>query len=310
MNGGNPSCLGFIRAPKSRVLRGARRTTLAAVAAAVLAVALLAAAPWAEAAPDDNGLFELDANVLTRPPRATTGPTSSPAPTRAFVDTGIVADPAPQSIFTGGGSKDDLDIPQWKHKNGSVPDKDDITNAYAAAYTLGGDTFIYFGLDRFAVQGSANVGFWFLQDDVAPIPGTPAGRPAVHRPAPGGRPAGAQRVQRRRHRASRSRSSSGSAPAATRVAAPWRPWSVGDNGLPADCDVTGSARERVRQREHRTHPGRGHPVELRGQGRHPRHADRHRSSRAASTSAPCCPRSPASRTWSPRPGRRSRSTRS
>ena len=82
-----------------------------------------------------------------------------------------MADPAPQSIFTGGGSKDDLDIPGWKHKNGSVPDKDDITNAYAAAYTQGGDTFIYFGLDRFAVQGSADVGFWFLQDDVAPIAG-------------------------------------------------------------------------------------------------------------------------------------------
>jgi hypothetical protein len=40
---------------------------------------------------------------------------------------------------------------------------------------FGGDTYIYFGLDRFAVQGSSNVGFWFFQDDVAPIPGTPVG---------------------------------------------------------------------------------------------------------------------------------------
>ena len=93
----------------------------------------------------------------------------------SFVDTGIVADPAPLSIFTTGASKDDLDIPGWKHKNGSVPDKDDITNAYAAAYTSGGDTFIYFGMDRASVLGSSNVGFWFLQDDVAPIPGTPVG---------------------------------------------------------------------------------------------------------------------------------------
>jgi hypothetical protein len=31
-----------------------------------------------------------------------------------------------------------------------VPDKDGITNAYAAAYTLGGDAYLYFGLDRFA----------------------------------------------------------------------------------------------------------------------------------------------------------------
>jgi hypothetical protein len=130
----------------------------------------------AQGAPDDNGLFELDANVAD---------TAAGLPDdwanifnntdSSFVDTGIVADPAPQSIFTGGESKDYEDIPEWKHKNGSVPDKDDITNAYAAAYTLGGETFVYFGMDRFAVQGSSNVGFWFLQDDVAPIPGTPVG---------------------------------------------------------------------------------------------------------------------------------------
>ncbi len=137
----------------------------------MLAVALLAAAPWAEAAPDDNGLFELDANVLDQAVAGDDWSNIFNGTDSAFVDTGIVADPAPQTIFTGGGSKDDLDIPQWKHKNGSVPDKDDITNSYAAAYTLGGETFIYFGLDRFAVQGSANVGFWFLQDDVAPVAG-------------------------------------------------------------------------------------------------------------------------------------------
>jgi hypothetical protein len=68
-----------------------------------------------------------------------------------------------------GGWKDDLHIPNWKHKNGSVPDKDDITNAYAATYSSGGDTFAYFGLDRFVVQGSADVGFWFFHDDVAPL---------------------------------------------------------------------------------------------------------------------------------------------
>ena len=135
----------------------------------------MAAAPWAEAAPDDNGLFELDANVLDQAVAGDDWSNIFNGTDSAFVDTGIVADPAPQTIFTGGGSKDDLDITQWKHKNGSVPDKDDITDAYAAAYTLAGDTYVYFGLDRFAVQGSANVGFWFLQDDVAPIPGTPPG---------------------------------------------------------------------------------------------------------------------------------------
>jgi hypothetical protein len=45
---------------------------------------------------------------------------------------GIVADPAPLSIFTGGGSKDINDIPDWKYRDGSVPDKNDLTNGYAA----------------------------------------------------------------------------------------------------------------------------------------------------------------------------------
>jgi hypothetical protein len=75
-----------------------------------------------------------------------------------------------------GGSKDYLDIPNWRHKDGSVPDKNDITNAYAAAYNHDGDTIIYFGMDRFATQGSANVGFWFLQDpNFGIVAGDPAG---------------------------------------------------------------------------------------------------------------------------------------
>jgi hypothetical protein len=118
----------------------------------------------------DEGLFELDANVLDV--QAVPGDDWSnifDGTDNAFTSTGIVADPAPQTIFTGGGSKDDLDIPQWQHKDGSVPPKDDITNAYAAAYSKDGDTFVYFGLDRFSVQGSSDVGFWFFQGDVAPL---------------------------------------------------------------------------------------------------------------------------------------------
>jgi hypothetical protein len=146
---------------------------------AVLAVGLVGVG-IAIAAPDDNGLFELDANVADGAAAGDDWSNFFPPQTdHAFVDTGIVADPAPQSIFTGaqsgGQSKDGDDIPAWRHKDGNVPDKDNITNAYAAAYTQGGDTFVYFGMDRFATQGSSNVGFWFLQDDVAPIPGTPPG---------------------------------------------------------------------------------------------------------------------------------------
>ncbi len=62
--------------------------------------------------------------------------------------------------FQGGGSKDDLNISSWLWKPGEPLDKDDITNAYAAAYTSTtdtgvtniGDTIVYFGLDRFSVQ--------------------------------------------------------------------------------------------------------------------------------------------------------------
>lgn len=152
--------------------RGNRRRRRYLVAPLLLPLIIVfALIGLAQAAPDDNGLFELDANVADEAAVGDDWSNIFDGTDSAFVDTGIVADPAPQTIFTGGGSKDDLDIPQWKHKNGSVPDKDDIVDAYAAAYTQGGDTYVYFGMDRFATQGSSNVGFWFLQDEVAPVAG-------------------------------------------------------------------------------------------------------------------------------------------
>jgi hypothetical protein len=140
----------------------------------------------------DEGLFELDKNLVDNTPAVPPDEDSVlpddweniaavPQTDHAFNDTGIVADRAPNSIFTGGGSKDDHDIPDWKYKNGSVPDKDDITNAYAAGYTNSDDDIIvYFGMDRFATQGSANVGFWFFQDDVAPVSGGTTFGPGAH----------------------------------------------------------------------------------------------------------------------------------
>src|SRR5215218_4443574 len=66
------------------------------------------------------------------------------------------------TIFVGGGSKDTLDIPGWKHKDGSVPDKDNLQHAYAAQY---GDV-LYFGADRFDGNGTATLGVWFFQSTV------------------------------------------------------------------------------------------------------------------------------------------------
>jgi hypothetical protein len=81
--------------------------------------------------------------------------------------TGIVADPGNLTIFDGG-KKDIQDIPQWGFKNaGGFPDKNDITNAYAAAYEdISGDLIVYFGADRFSNSGDAYLGFWFFKDRV------------------------------------------------------------------------------------------------------------------------------------------------
>ena len=127
------------------------------------------------------GLFELDGNTLDSADPGDDWDSlflgnqlGTPA---AF--TTILPDPAPVTIYWQGGSKDIEDVTQWKYKDGSVPDKDDITNAYAAAYVnpsdvvhdgqvvhSAGDQIIYFGLDRFANSGDAFAGFWFFQDDV------------------------------------------------------------------------------------------------------------------------------------------------
>jgi hypothetical protein len=75
-------------------------------------------------------------------------------------------DPPAATIFTTGGSKDTLDVTGWQWKNGSVPDKDDLLHAFAAR----NEDLLYFGADRFALQGTATLGVWFMQGNVGPIP--------------------------------------------------------------------------------------------------------------------------------------------
>ncbi|GAA0691533.1 hypothetical protein GCM10009104_18060 [Marinobacterium maritimum] len=76
------------------------------------------------------------------------------------------------SFFTGGGSKDTNGIQDgpWKYKvvKDQVPDKNDIVNAFAAAYEdpSDGHTLLYFGLDTFSVNGDSNAGFWFFRQPV------------------------------------------------------------------------------------------------------------------------------------------------
>jgi len=87
------------------------------------------------------------------------------------------------SYFTGGGTKDTLDINStcaphvqgWQHTaSDQAPDKDEITNAFAALYiapntagTQAGHAIIYFGIDRFDNSGDSQVGFWFFKSQVS-----------------------------------------------------------------------------------------------------------------------------------------------
>lgn len=90
--------------------------------------------------------------------------------------TGIVGDlinSQSDTIFTGGGSKDDLDVSSWLWKTAKVGQpKDDIEHVFAAAYSLAnGHTAIYFGMDRWDNSGDATAGFWFLQDGTISLNG-------------------------------------------------------------------------------------------------------------------------------------------
>ena len=91
--------------------------------------------------------------------------------------TGVVADPGQDTIFAGG-PKDIQDMDKWTWKNnGGFPDKNDITNAFAAAYDVDGDLIVYFGADRYSNAGDAYLGFWFFKDRIGLNPnGTFAGR--------------------------------------------------------------------------------------------------------------------------------------
>lgn len=84
-------------------------------------------------------------------------------------------------IFTGGGSKDVNDISEWAYSAGTVPDKDDILHSYTAAFSADGDLLLYFGADRFANNGSAQIGIWLFRDNVQLLPdGTFSGTHSDH----------------------------------------------------------------------------------------------------------------------------------
>jgi hypothetical protein len=86
---------------------------------------------------------------------------------------------ANSSIFTGGGSKDPIDINQWAWKDdaGGLPDKDNLEHGFAVRYSESPSVncpagtnptceLIYFGSDRFDNSGDAQQGFWFFQNRI------------------------------------------------------------------------------------------------------------------------------------------------
>src|SRR5262249_30214343 len=87
--------------------------------------------------------------------------------------TGILADNLPlDTIFTGGGSKDNNDLNQWQWKIGSPPPGEDIVNAYGASYVAPNaqgvnELSVFVGQDRLSTNGSAAIGFWFFQQDIS-----------------------------------------------------------------------------------------------------------------------------------------------
>jgi hypothetical protein len=140
----------------------------------------------------DDGIFQLDRNAVTADPGnpATTGEDwdkvcSSGTPAGAASCLGGTAADASfwtvdavnnkgndTTLYTGGSTKDDLNInggpgSGWLFTSGGGPDKDDLSDAYAARYS----DHLYFGTDRFSASGDSVVGIWFLQANVAPITG-------------------------------------------------------------------------------------------------------------------------------------------
>lgn len=124
--------------------------------------------------------------------------------TTAFTADPISSDPLPSppcdanktgdlTVFTGGSDKNADAIPTWTYQSGSVPQKDDLTNVYAAANMDGTDQIFYFALERAEVDGDAYADFEFLKSPIGLQQGTgPQGPTVDARGCPSGNFTGAR----------------------------------------------------------------------------------------------------------------------
>jgi uncharacterized repeat protein (TIGR01451 family) len=151
----------------------------------LLQYATFALAPSALAV-HDEGKFELDGNAVSGGAPGEDwdhvfAGTSSATTTPVFLTDKVNS--TADDIFTGGASKDINDTSDWLWTTSKPQAKNDITHAFAAAYTAtnadtAGDTLVYFGLNKYDASGDNFVGFWFLQGQVGPTgSGVPSGSP-------------------------------------------------------------------------------------------------------------------------------------
>ena len=141
-------------------------TALFLFSLALQSVQLAAPAPTLAAHNED--IFELDANAVDDPANEPDDDWNSlnHALDTFFAGAATETSANDTTYFTGGGSKDENDVPDWAITDNSVPDKDELLDAYAAVYEKDGDTWVYFGADRFDNDGTAQIGFWFFQDTI------------------------------------------------------------------------------------------------------------------------------------------------
>ena len=126
------------------------------------------ATPAPALAAHNEGIFELDGNAVESGTPGVDWVDGRPAGAldTFFAGANTETSAADTTYFTGGGSKDENDVPAWAITDNSVPDKDELLDAYAAVFEHDGDTWVYFGADRFDNDGTAQIGFWFFQDEI------------------------------------------------------------------------------------------------------------------------------------------------
>src|SRR5215210_6005683 len=143
------------------------------IVALLVVLAAFCAVPGGALAVHTEGLFELDRDAVDNPLVAGDDWSNvylglGGLRTSTYNPQSVEGQGVDQTFFTGGGSKDVNDISDWNWTTlDQTPDKDQIQNSYAAAYTKDGDTYVYFGMDRFATEGTADIGFWFFQSPIS-----------------------------------------------------------------------------------------------------------------------------------------------